>query len=586
MPALTGQNCGFALFDIELGLTLFAVAFSFPWPGIGSLPFSWVEKRLSLLAHRRALAIATVGLSEIILRIAILPFVPIPQPFVQDDFSFLLAAETFASGRLTNPTPAMWTHFESFHINMTPTYMSMYFPAQGLVLAAGKVCFGHPWFGLLVANALMCAAICWMLQAWLPATWAFLGGMMAVLHVGLFSYWINTYAGGASVAALGGALVLGALPRVMRHTRYRDGIWLAIGIVILALSRPYEGILLCLPVSAVLGRWLLFGKNRPERGQLMRRAAFPAVLILSAACWLAYYDSRVNGSALTLPYVTNRAQYASAPYFIWQSPRSDIGYRHAVMRDFYVNEELAWARKAQSLRGFLNFLWFKPVVVILFFAGIALLPPLIMARRVVLDRRMRLLVVCLLIGSAGMILQIFMLVHYLAPFTAVFFALGLQAMRHLRVREVGGKPVGRQIVRLTVSACLLMVVVRVIAEPLHLDNSFPVWPNNWYGPGQLGAPRARVQSALENLPGKQLAIVRYGPTHAPEYDWVYNPAKIDDAKVIWAREMSPAENNELIEHYPDRKVWLVQPDEHPPEVSPYRLPLGTQNPAPEANRRP
>ena len=57
---------------------------------------------------------------------------------------------------------------------MKPTYMSMYFPAQGLVLAAGKVLTGHPWFGILVVTALMCLAICWMLQAWLPPTWALL----------------------------------------------------------------------------------------------------------------------------------------------------------------------------------------------------------------------------------------------------------------------------------------------------------------------------------------------------------------------------------------------------------------------------
>jgi hypothetical protein len=130
-----------------------------------------------------------------------------------DDFSFLLAADTFAHGRLTNPTPAMWTHFESFHITMQPTYMSMYFPGQGLLLAAGKLLFGNPWFAVLMCSALMCAAICWMLQAWLPPGWALLGGILAMLRLGLFSYWVNTYTGGALITALGGALVLGALPR-------------------------------------------------------------------------------------------------------------------------------------------------------------------------------------------------------------------------------------------------------------------------------------------------------------------------------------------------------------------------------------
>ena len=132
----------------------------------------------------------------------------------------------------------------------------MYFPGQGFMLAAGQFLFGHAWFALLGVNALLCAALLWMLQAWLPRNWALLGGFIAVLRLGLFSDWINSYHTAGSLAALSGALVLGALPRLMKTARFRYGLLMGIGIVILAYTRPYEGLLLCVPVAAALGRWM------------------------------------------------------------------------------------------------------------------------------------------------------------------------------------------------------------------------------------------------------------------------------------------------------------------------------------------
>lgn len=256
---------GPSLVLIEGALAVLALAVSFGLPGFGSLWFSRIERVFNQLARRRSLSVAAVGFAAFFLRLAILPFCPIPVPFITDEFSFLLAADTFASGRLTNPTPAMWVNLESIHVSMKPTYMSMYFPAQGLVLAAGKVLTGHPWCGILVVTALMCAAVCWMLQAWLPPSWALLGGLLIVLRLGLFSYWINTYSGGGSIVALGGALVLGALPRFIKHARFRDALLMAIGVSLLGICRPYDGFLLCLPVSVYLGWWIFRGRIVPLR---------------------------------------------------------------------------------------------------------------------------------------------------------------------------------------------------------------------------------------------------------------------------------------------------------------------------------
>ena len=136
-----------SLLIIECGTAAIATAVSFTWPRIANKAFARIEKLFGRLAHKQGWAVAAVGISVLLLRLAILPLFPIPIPFVPDDFSFLLASDTFVHGRLANPTPAMWIHFETIHVSMLPTYMSMYFPGQGLLLAAGKILFGDPWFG-------------------------------------------------------------------------------------------------------------------------------------------------------------------------------------------------------------------------------------------------------------------------------------------------------------------------------------------------------------------------------------------------------------------------------------------------------
>ncbi|MGC2160808.1 MAG: hypothetical protein WA634_02765, partial [Silvibacterium sp.] len=136
----------------------------------------------------------------------------------------------------------------------------------------------------------------------------------------------------------------------------------------------------------------------------------------------------------------------------------------------------------------------------------------------------------------------------------------------------GGQPVGATIVRLEVTICLILAGLRLFPGPLHL--ALPEWPPSswsdaWYGPDHFGTERARVDSGMEQLPGRQLVIVRYSARHNPLNEWVYNAADIDDSKVVWAREMDAAHNLELMHYYPNRKVWLVEPDSLPAKVLPY-----------------
>src|SRR2546421_2747931 len=203
---------------IEICLAAIAVALAYIAPNLGARWFERVQYLSLQLAGHRKLAVVTVGLAALAARLAVLPILPIPQPAAHDEFSHLLIADTFAHGRLANPTHPMWVHFETFHVIQKPTYASMYPPAQGLALAAGRALGGHPFVGVWLSMGVLCAAICWMLQGWLPPGWALAGGALAVLRFAIVNYWSSSYLGG-TLAAAGGALALGALPRIQRAQR-------------------------------------------------------------------------------------------------------------------------------------------------------------------------------------------------------------------------------------------------------------------------------------------------------------------------------------------------------------------------------
>lgn len=475
-------------------------------------------------------AILGIGIGALILRAALLPLLPIPQPLVTDEFSHLLVADTLAAGRLANPVHPMWRHFETIHVIQKPSYASMYFPAQGALLALGKALLGHPFWGVWLSNGLMCAALTWMLFGWLPPRWALFGGVIAVLRYSLFSYWSDSYWGGA-LPALAGALVLGAMPRIQRRPSFAIGLVFAAGAVLLLFSRPYEGAVLCATAAFFC------------RKQAFSRAALAIVLLVGIGlAGMSYYCYRVTGSPLTLPYQVNQKAYGWPMTLLWYQPHR-VETPHKELREYY-DWELSEHQKffPASVLQKVQFLWG-------FFIGPCLTIPLLLFGRTLLDRRVRPLLIILGCVLLAVIMEQTGYPHYLAPATGAVLAVLVQCIRHLRATRWG----------FSFAATIPLVLIATLAVRPFVPYRSLAHILSWCCQEPVRMDRSAVQARLENTPGQHLVIVHYGKNHSFAREWVYNRADIDSAKVVWARDMGP-DNEELRRYFANRTIWEIEAD--------------------------
>jgi hypothetical protein len=555
-----------SLSHCELVLLAFMLTAAFAMPGLGSSCFRKAEQVLGRIAKRRWLSVGLVGLVGLGSGAGVSLYLKTPEPGVHDEFSYLLAADTFSRGRLANPTHPMWVHFESFHIIQQPTYASKFPPAQGLMLAAGQLICGRPIAGVWISLGLACASICWMLQAWLTPSWALLGGWIAISRLGFLGglfpaighgYWGQSYWGGA-VAATGGAMVLGSLRRLLRRPLMRYALLLGLGMAVLANSRPYEGLLMSLPCLAWLLVWI-FSKKGLSLWLSMKSIVLPLLaLLLLTGLAMGYYNLCITGKALRTPYQLHDQTYGVPPVFLWQRPTPEPTYRHEVMRNLYRGWRLQHYFIQRRLDGFLNESEQKIRTLWSFYIGLLLTIPLVMLPWISRNQWMRFALLTFLVLLGGVLLVTGVFPHYAAPITGLVFAFVLQGMRHLRLYRWRGRASGLFIVRV-IPVIYVLLIVAAIAKIMRSD------VDSWR------FDRAHILSRLRQKEGLHLVIVRYGPKHTSNAEWVYNEADIDHAKIVLAREMDESQNHRLIHYFKDRHVWLLEADKAPPKVVPYSM---------------
>jgi hypothetical protein len=509
---------------------------------------------LRAFGRRRALAVTVVGSVGLAGSAAFGVVTGGPLPAIHDEFAYLLAADTFANWRLTNPPHPHWEHFETFHELMQPTYASKYPPGQGLALAFGQVLTGTPAAGVWISAGVMAGAITWMLLVWLPPQWAVTASVFSAIQLTWLSYWGHSYWGGA-VAATGGALAFGAYRQLTRNPGLRPGLILGIGLGILALSRPYEGAVAGSCIAVSLAHRLVSAGAR-DRTRRLQALAGAACVIVATLAWLGYYNWRVTGSASTMPHQEYQVQYSANPLLLIGTARPRPTYRHAELERLF----LEWGEKRQrQQRSPLEIARVVPIKLSQIVYGVLGIGSLgLLGLPTIIRRRsLRFVFVALLAVVGASLLTAGSFPHYVAPAACLFYVIlgaALSALHHKARRH--------QSTNFAIVSGLLLVAL----TPLLL-----FWMRSPYR--DFAINRAAVIRQLEALPENSLVFVTYEPTHSIHEEWVYNEADIDNSRVVWARSMSEAKNQALIAYFANRQVWWIAPDRsltlqpHPPPAS-------------------
>jgi hypothetical protein len=481
--------------------------------------------------------------------------VPVPQ--IHDEFSYLLAGDTYAHGRLTNPPHPLWPWFETFHTLQQPTYMSKYPPGQGLFLALGQL-VGLPIAGVWLSAALACAALTWMLLGWLPERWALAGGALAALHPAMLG-WSHSY-WGAAVPIIGGALAVGAVKRA-------NGLLLGLGIVILANTRPWEGFVLVAVLAPLIIRMVPW-----------RQIAVAAIVVVLGGAFMLYDNQRVTHDPLLLPYALYQRQYESTPPLVWMKTHP-VALRQQQMQFVTDGFERAFYEQRHSLGRFLRSLpgtiathangafQFIPdpmivrvmsptgtiaLTIVAFLLELPLLVPLLFV-----PRAMRPYAVVLAVAAAIALLPaVFPLPHYAAPFIPLLVLLWLAGLHEIASRRAIA----------AVAAFWMFGVAMFFVE------NRP-WRFRWDEVGY----RLAVERDLKWRPGRHVVIVRYQTSHNPHFEWVENGADIDGQKIVWAHDMP--DNAPLLRYFAGRSAWRLTVGDRPPVLeSAGRLPAPAHRP--------
>lgn len=468
-------------------------------------------------------------------------------PHEFDEHGHILLGETLLQRRFANPSHPFWVHFETFSEVVQPRYVSYYAPANGALIALGEMVLGLRTAGFWLVGSATAAATVWAARAWFTPAWSLVAGLLAALHP-TFSFWNNTYHGGG-VAALAGALLLGAAARLCRRPTTGMLSVAAVAIVLLANSRPYEGLFLIAGCTI-----FILQTNARAVPAMIRRVATPLLILAAGALFVGIYNRSVTGSPFTLPHSLHDRQYNPAPNFLWQvlwqEPKPFPVYRHPELwreYGFYYTRHYTRIRQPGGLARLM-----RDKVEDVLHAGapeptvrravvgsgyLLMLLPFVLLPISLRRRRTRRLALLVSISMTSVFLTTWWVAqHYLGPSAIPVVVLYTLLLRELAARwPRRGQMLALAVIVFGLALGVNEVIVRARQPQPRIERE-----------------RSSIVATLQRIPGDDLIFVPQDVKYC-----VFNSADIDGSPVVWAREIDPRSDAALRRYYAGRRVWRL-----------------------------
>jgi hypothetical protein len=269
---------------------------------------------------------------------------------------------------------------------------------------------------------------------------------------------------------------------------------------------------------------------------------------------MGYYNHRVTGNPLKMPYQHWMHEYStgtSMSELLWRVDNGRKGSRPdfesaSLAEGVSVNELTSVQMNEPILKTLRYYLFFWRIPL-----SIALLSlPALLSRQ-----RLWLPIGCYVaVWMAVMINHCSGWCHYYAPATALFVLIVVEGLRRVRTWKFSTRRYGR----ILATAAPLILLLSVLRQFAVAEEKFAPVGTEWL------QARTLIEKELTATGEKHLILVRYSAGHNTGAEWVYNPADIDAAAVLWARPGAPEETLRLAEYFKDRSIWTIEADKaHP-----------------------